>query len=119
MANIDSRLKHMDEIGTGVQVLYPTVFLRAWTQDPTVEVALCRSYNRWLADIWKQGKGRLRWAVLGSLPEQVVRESRRPILDVRRRHTHRGGRTDRVSAWPALRCGMAYERQHDRWCVRR
>jgi hypothetical protein len=28
MANIDSRLKHMDEIGTGVQVLYPTLFLR-------------------------------------------------------------------------------------------
>ena len=27
MANIDSRLKHMDEIGTGVQVLYPTLFL--------------------------------------------------------------------------------------------
>jgi hypothetical protein len=25
MANIDSRLKHMDEIGTGVQVLYPTL----------------------------------------------------------------------------------------------
>ncbi len=44
-----------------------SMFLRAWTQDPTVEVALCRSYNRWLADIWKQGKGRLRWAVMPPL----------------------------------------------------
>jgi hypothetical protein len=32
MANIDSRLKHMDEIGMGVQVLYPTLFLRPVTK---------------------------------------------------------------------------------------
>ena len=57
----------MDALDIEVQVLYPTVFLRAWTQDPTVEVALCRSYNRWLADIWKQGKGRLRWVVMPPL----------------------------------------------------
>jgi hypothetical protein len=36
MANIDSRLKHMDEIGTGVQVLYPTLFLRPVTDDPAI-----------------------------------------------------------------------------------
>ena len=67
MRNVQSRLDHMDALDIDVQVLYPTVFLRAWTQDPTVEVALCRSYNRWLADIWKQGKGRLRWAVMPPL----------------------------------------------------
>src|SRR5207237_6017087 len=61
MRDVQSRLDHMDALDIDVQVLYPTVFLRAWTQDPTVEVALCRSYNRWLADIWKQGKRRLRW----------------------------------------------------------
>jgi predicted TIM-barrel fold metal-dependent hydrolase len=63
MANIDSRLKHMDEIGTDVQVLYPTLFLRPVTDNPKVELALCRSYNRWLADIWSKSKNRLRWAV--------------------------------------------------------
>ncbi len=63
MANIDSRLKHMDEIGTAVQVLYPTLFLRPVTDDPRIELALCRSYNRWMADIWAKAKERLRWAV--------------------------------------------------------
>ncbi len=51
---------------------------RAWTQDPTVEVALCRSYNRWLADIWKQGKGRLRWAVMP--PLRSMDETRKEII---------------------------------------
>jgi predicted TIM-barrel fold metal-dependent hydrolase len=62
MANIDSRLKHMDEIGTAVQVLYPTLFLRPVTDNPRIELALCRSYNRWMADIWSKAKDRLRWA---------------------------------------------------------
>jgi predicted TIM-barrel fold metal-dependent hydrolase len=63
MANIDSRLHHMDAIGTAVQVLYPTLFLRPVTDDPRIELALCRSYNRWMADIWSKAKDRLRWAV--------------------------------------------------------
>src|SRR5919109_3114696 len=63
MANIDSRLKHMDEIGTDVQVLYPSLFLRPVTDRPEIELVLCRSYNRWLADIWSKAKDRLRWAV--------------------------------------------------------
>jgi predicted TIM-barrel fold metal-dependent hydrolase len=43
------------------------VFLRAWTQDPSVEYALCKSYNRWLADIWKAAPDRLKWAVMPPL----------------------------------------------------
>jgi predicted TIM-barrel fold metal-dependent hydrolase len=64
LANIDSRLQHMDEIGTAIQVLYPTLFLRPVTDNPKIELALCRSYNRWMADIWSKAKERLRWAVL-------------------------------------------------------
>ena len=74
MADIDARLKHMDEIGTDIQVLYPTLFLRPVTDREDVELALCRSYNRWLADIWAAGKGRLRWAVqlpLSSMDEAL------------------------------------------------
>jgi len=63
LADIDRRLKHMDELGVDVQVLYPTLFLRPITKRPDAELALCRAYNRWLADIWQKGKGRLRWAV--------------------------------------------------------
>ncbi len=64
MADIDGRLKHMDELGVDVQVLYPTLFLRPITTDPTAELAFCRAYNRWLADIWKAAPDRLRWAAM-------------------------------------------------------
>lgn len=64
MENIDARLRHMDELEVDVQVLYPTVFLRPVTNHPEVELALFKSYNRWMADIWKKGQRRLRWAVM-------------------------------------------------------
>lgn len=62
MEDVAVRLRHMDELEVDVQVLYPSVFLRPLTNRPEVELALARSYNRWMAEIWKQGNGRLRWA---------------------------------------------------------
>ncbi len=67
MEDIDGRLRHMDELGVDVQVLYPTLFLRPITMDPTAEYAFCYAYNRWLADIWKIAPDRLRWAVMPPL----------------------------------------------------
>jgi uncharacterized protein len=67
MIDIGRRLAHMDEIGIDVQVLYPTIFLRPVTQEPDVEFALARSYNRWLAEIWQQSNNRLRWAAVPPL----------------------------------------------------
>ena len=64
MTDIATRLAHMDELGVDVHVLYPTIFLRPLTRRPDVEAALCQSYNRWLADIWRKGNGRLRWVVV-------------------------------------------------------
>lgn len=64
MADIKARLAHMDALGVEVHVLYPSIFLRPLTRKPEVELALHRSYNRWLADIWSKGKGRLRWAAM-------------------------------------------------------
>jgi uncharacterized protein len=62
--DIPGRLRHMDALGVDVQVIYPTVFLRPITNHVAAERAICRSYNRWLADIWTEGKGRLRWAAV-------------------------------------------------------
>jgi len=64
MEDIAARIAHMDALAVDLQVLYPTVFLRPFTNRPEVELALSRSYNRWLADIWKAGCGRLRWVVV-------------------------------------------------------
>lgn len=67
MRDIDARLKHMDELEIDVQVLYPTLFLRPITLKAPVEAALVKSYNRWLGEIWKKGKGRLRWVAMPPL----------------------------------------------------
>jgi uncharacterized protein len=61
---IDARIRHMDELGTDIQVLYPTLFIFAVTERQDVELALTRSYNRWLSAIWQHAKGRLRWAAV-------------------------------------------------------
>lgn len=63
-SNIKARLAHMDELGVAVHVLYPSLFLRPLSDHPEVELALVRGYNRWLAQIWEQGEGRLRWPVI-------------------------------------------------------
>ena len=66
--NVEVRLEHMDKLGVDVQVLWPTVFLQRIADKPEVEVAVCGSYNRWLADIYQKGHNRLRWiAVLPML----------------------------------------------------
>ena len=64
MDDIRARLAHMDELDIDVQVLYPTIFLRPFTRRPDVELALTRSYNRWLIEIWKAAPDRLRWVAM-------------------------------------------------------
>ncbi|HTN72889.1 MAG TPA: amidohydrolase family protein [Methylomirabilota bacterium] len=78
MDDINARLKHMDELGVDVQVLYPTIFLRPFTRRPELELAVTRSYNRWLIDIWKRAPERLRWtAVLPLLTmDKALEEAR-------------------------------------------
>lgn len=64
MLDLEARLRVMDELGIDVQVLYPTLFIASITQRPELERALRKSYNRWMADIWRKSKGRFRWAAL-------------------------------------------------------
>ena len=61
MRSVEARIRHMDELEIDIQILFPTLMLRPIADNQPLEFALCRSYNRWLADIWKQGGGRLRW----------------------------------------------------------
>ena len=64
LGNVGLRLEHMDDTGVDVQVLHNTMFIEQVTDRAPVEVALCGSWNRWLADIWSQSDGRLRWSCL-------------------------------------------------------
>jgi predicted TIM-barrel fold metal-dependent hydrolase len=62
LRDIPLRLKHMDDLGVDSQVIYPTTLLTEVTKRAEVEVPLCESYNRWLADRCSDSGGRLRWA---------------------------------------------------------
>ncbi len=64
MGNVDLRLAYMDRTGVDCQVLHNTIFIESVTDRPGVEVALYKSWNRWLADIWRQSNGRLRWSCM-------------------------------------------------------
>ncbi len=61
MEDIDLRLAHMTKLGIDIQVLHNSIWIHQVTNLPEAEVALSRSWNRWLAEIWEQGDGRLRW----------------------------------------------------------
>jgi predicted TIM-barrel fold metal-dependent hydrolase len=67
LLDVKARLRHMDELGTDVQVIYPTLFLMEATEKPEINSAMRHSYNRWLADKCSQSDGRLRWVCLPPL----------------------------------------------------
>jgi hypothetical protein len=64
LLDLDGRLQAMDQMGVATQVIYPTLFLAYLTDDVKLEIALCRSYNRFMAGVWEKGQGRLRWVVV-------------------------------------------------------
>jgi predicted TIM-barrel fold metal-dependent hydrolase len=62
--DIDFRLRHMDELGIDVQVLHSTIFILQVAERPEVEIPLTWGWNRWMADVWQRGQGRLRWSTV-------------------------------------------------------
>jgi predicted TIM-barrel fold metal-dependent hydrolase len=71
--DVDVRLKHMDELGIDVQVLHNTFWIERITTRPEAEIALCRSWNRWLADISKKSAGRLFYSCV--VPTMSIEEA--------------------------------------------
>jgi uncharacterized protein len=64
LRDIPARLRHMDELGVDVQVIYPSALLYPTQPRPEVEATVYGAYNRWLADKVSTSGGRLRWAYL-------------------------------------------------------
>jgi predicted TIM-barrel fold metal-dependent hydrolase len=62
-----ARLREMDKQGVATQVIYPTLFLIYITDDPALDVAMARAYNRFLGRVWAQSDNRMRWAVIPPL----------------------------------------------------
>ncbi len=64
LTDIEARLADMDRLGIETQVIYPTLFLIYLTDDVALEIALCKAYNRWLAEAWSKSRNRLRWVAV-------------------------------------------------------
>jgi predicted TIM-barrel fold metal-dependent hydrolase len=65
--DLPSRRDIMARSGIDAQVLYPTLFLQGMpSKRPEIQIALCRSYNRWLAEVWREDN-RFYWAVVPPL----------------------------------------------------
>ena len=60
--DVGLRLQDMDRLGIDVQVLHHTLWIEQVAERPEVERAICKGWNRWLGDIWRQSEGRLRWS---------------------------------------------------------
>ena len=67
MSDLSARIKHMDELGIDFQVIYPTFFITSVSRRPDIDLAVSRSYNRWMADIVKKQPDRFRWVLVPPL----------------------------------------------------
>lgn len=73
--NVQARLDDMDAMGVDVQVIYNSFWLTAVTDDPAAERAICRSWNRWMADAYSKSDGRLPWTCvlpIASMDEAIL-----------------------------------------------
>ncbi len=77
LRDVEIRLQHMDQLGIDVQILFNTMWIARVADKPEIEIALCSAWNRWMADVWKQGKNRLRWSCV--VPAMTINECLRQI----------------------------------------
>ena len=67
-------MRDLDRRGAEIEVVYSTLFGVYLTDDVELDVALCRAYNRWMADAWAKGHNRVRWTAvfpLTSIDESI------------------------------------------------
>src|SRR6185312_7936073 len=65
LLDVPARLRHLDELRIDYQILFPTTFIRSrFEGHEDLEVALTRSYNRWIAARTAESGGRLRWVAV-------------------------------------------------------
>lgn len=67
MSDLSLRIKHMDALRIDVQVIYPTIFIFPTARRPEADLAICRSYNRWMAEVVAKAPDRFRWVVVPPL----------------------------------------------------
>ena len=67
LLDLPARFADMQATQVDMHVVYPTLFLAYLTLDVAYEVALCKAYNRFLADVADRSDGKIRWVVVPPL----------------------------------------------------
>jgi predicted TIM-barrel fold metal-dependent hydrolase len=67
MSDLRLRVQHMNELGIDCQVIYPTFFITPVSRRPDIDLAVSRSYNRWMAEIVNKEPKRFRWVLVPPL----------------------------------------------------
>ena len=67
MTDVPSRLTDMNDRSVEIQVVYPTLFIFSGVDNPKLEVALCRAYNRFMAKACAASDSRLRFIMMPPL----------------------------------------------------
>ena len=81
MSDVSLRIKHMDALRIDVQVIYPTIFIFPTARRPEADLAICRSYNRWMAEVVARRGG------LAVLPQDIPIDVIESVVDwVKSRH---------------------------------
>ncbi|MGH7829720.1 MAG: amidohydrolase family protein [Candidatus Binatia bacterium] len=77
LRDVELRLRHMDKLGIDIQVLHNTLWIAQVADRADAEIALCMAWNKWMAGVWKQAKGRLVWSSV--VPAMTMPEALRQI----------------------------------------
>ena len=67
MSDLKIRIAHLNELDIDCQVIYPTFFITPVSRRPDIDLAVSRSYNRWMAEIVKKEPSRFRWVLVPPL----------------------------------------------------
>ena len=71
LSDVPARLAAMDRLGIDVQVIFPSFLLNTNIKRAEIELALCRAYNRWMAETTAASHSRLRWIAVVPLLDMV------------------------------------------------
>jgi hypothetical protein len=76
LADPIGRAADAERLGVTTQIVYPTIFIADLTDNVALNVALCRSYNRFMSKVWEQGGGKFHWVLVPPLlsVEETVEE---------------------------------------------
>jgi predicted TIM-barrel fold metal-dependent hydrolase len=64
LSDVAERVSWMDKFGVETQVVIPSFFIGAEFKNPLAQVALARSYNRWMAERCARAPDRLKWSLV-------------------------------------------------------